>query len=103
MFGFHEDAHTRNEKKLQELLAHSEQQDSQFENLFNEYKTSREELLTFLSNPDNFDSNTWEIMETLRNQIKQQTLAELSQIKDPLSTKKKYSDLHNSKQWIPVR
>jgi hypothetical protein len=103
MFGLHEDAHARNEKILQELLAHSKQQESQFENLFNEHKTSREELLAFLATPDNFNSKTWEIMETLRNQIKEQTQAELSQIKDPLSTKKKYSELRNSQQWIPVR
>lgn len=103
MFGLHEDAFSRNEKKLQELIDLSKQQESDFEKLFNEHKTSSDELLAFLANPDNFDTETWETMERLRKELDQQTLAELSQIKDPLDTKKKYSDIHNSRQWIPVR
>jgi hypothetical protein len=103
MFGLHEDAHSSNEKKLKELLDRSNHQESQFEKLFNEHKTSSEELLAFLANSENFDSETWETMEALRKQLEQQTLAELSQIKDPLDTKKKYSDLRSAQQWIPIR
>lgn len=103
MFGLHEDAFSRNEKKLKELLDRSKKQESDFEKLYHEHKTSSEELLAFLANPENFDTNTWGTMERLRKELDEKTLAELSQIKDPLNTKKKYGEMHDSRQWIPIR
>lgn len=103
MFGLSDDSFKKNETLLKELLLRHQSEESHFEELFEQYKISDEDLSIFLSNPEHFDSESWKAMQYLREELQHQLSRRLSMVKDPLKAKKKYNDLRRSQHWIPVK
>lgn len=107
MFGLQgdneEETFAKNEKLLKELIIRSNEQEERFENFFKGHHISKEELLAFLSDPENFDEKTWSDMQQMRAEFHAEIKRKLNQIHNPINSKKKYSDLCNARQWIPVR
>lgn len=107
MFGLQsikdEEKNIKNEKMLKELLLKSIEHDAHFEKFYEEHGISKKQLMDFLADPKNFDEQTWEMMQEIRAEINQEIESKLNQIRDPLKTKKTYSDLKSAQQWILVR
>lgn len=91
-----------NEDLLQELLKASNEQDAETEKLFEENEVTKEQLLEFLKNPNNFDEEEWKMMQEIREEIAREIQSKL-QIADPLKTKKTYEEWKSAQQWIFVR
>lgn len=101
MFGLQ--TSSREEKLLNELILRSLQQEAHFEKFYKEHGVSKEQLLEFISDPKNFDDETWQQMEAIRKEIAAEVQAKLEQLSDPVQTKKTYSDLKKAREWILVR
>lgn len=103
MFDLSLDKFSAHEKKLKELKMRSEEQDAMLEKILHEHKVSKENLILFLSDPANFDEESWNTMQELRLELAKGDAAEKYQVKDLAKTNKKYKELNNAQKWILVR
>ncbi len=102
MFDITHDKFAIHEKKIKELQMRSDEQEAHFESLLDEHQVSKESLLLFLANPENFDEETWKQMQHLRTKVEQDDQAVL-QVRNPNEIKQRYQELENAKKWILVR
>ncbi|MBA3604045.1 MAG: hypothetical protein H0W50_10510 [Parachlamydiaceae bacterium] len=102
MFDITHDKFSVHEKKIKELQMRSDEQEAHFENLLEEHQVSKESLLLFLANPDNFEADTWKKMQHLRVEVEKEDQIKI-QVRDPNKIKQKYEALENANKWILVR
>lgn len=92
------------QQTLKELLIQSENLDRNYQNLLNDLSLSENQLTQFMDNPGNFSSEEWSELESEKEKMQAMLEQQLSNVKDPKKTRKKYSQQKRVKNdWIFVR
>jgi hypothetical protein len=93
----------KNARQAKELSIRFEALEKKFSKLFEEYQITDEEFHHFMQNKENFDENTWNELEKIRQTLDKKLKLELDNIKNPLKTKSTYQNLRIDKHWLFVR
>lgn len=92
-----------NERRIKELTIALEGWEAEYNALLQEMDIDIEEVRERLSNPDNFDPQTWEVLQEHKKALEEK-LASISDVPSLKEIKKKYDDLRDRKpHWIPMR
>lgn len=84
----------QNEKKICELEAENERLCREIDQYFESTGIKREEFEAFLSNPDNFTKEGWEMLEKERKRFDQDLEKKIGDTRNPSEAKKKLSSLN---------
>lgn len=90
--------------KMKELSIKKEHLAHTYQQLLTDLAMTPEEVLTYAKNPDNFSPPLWEELQNEKKKLEEELELELSQVRDPLKTKKSLSEQGLVKpHWIFVR
>lgn len=91
------------EKNIQELQIKLEGIDREITTFLQEFNITAEKLSQFIENQANFTQENWETLQKQRQTLNEKLNLALSNIRNPIKTKRNYSSLHVQRHWIPVR
>lgn len=93
----------KNESTYQELLAQVEDLQSKTKELFETLGICPEQFAAFVENPANFSEEEWNIIQVEKKKLDEKLNLSLSQVHDPVKTKKTFEELSQSRNWLFVR
>lgn len=93
----------KNELAINELSIRIDSIASQVDSLLMELNVSSEQLSAFLENKENFTEKNWNDLLKQRQELDEKLKRELANIRNPLKTKKTYSELKVQSHWLFVR
>lgn len=87
----------------QELAMRIEALNGQIEELMKELNVTAEQLTIFLQKKENFTEDNWNEITRQRQEFQERLTREISNIRQPLKTKKTYSERQVPQHWLFVR
>lgn len=93
----------KNAAAIEELSIRIEMLNRQTQELLNELNVSHEQLSAFIENKENFTDENWQALITQRQSLDAKLQLDLSNVRNPLATKKTYQDRHVQPHWLFVR
>lgn len=94
---------TQQETKINELAIQLESLEDSVSELMKFLNVTSEQLTTFISKPENFTEQNWNDLVKQKKLLDDKLHRELANIRNPLQTKKSYSNLHVERHWLHVR
>lgn len=92
------------ERKLKEVLIHTESLDREAKELLSELKVTPQQLTAFVNNKEHFTEKNWQELLALRSQLDERLRCQLAQVRNPKELKKKRAGLQDiQRNWICVR
>lgn len=98
-----EKAIQKNELAIQELAIQIDSVASQVDAFLTELNITAEQISAFIENKDNFTEENWNTLLQQKQELEAKLKRELANIKNPLKTKKTYSERNVQQHWLFVR
>lgn len=93
----------KNANSVHELEMRVEMLNNQVQELLAELSVSPEQLTTFVKNKDNFTEENWNTLLKQQQELDEKLKRELSNIRNPLKTKKAFAERRVEQHWLFVR
>lgn len=93
----------KNELAIRELAIQIDSMSDQVNSFLAELNVSPEQLSAYLANQDNFTQENWNTLLQQKQELEEKLKRELENIKNPLKTKKTYSERKIQQHWLYVR
>ncbi len=91
------------ETKINELEIQLESLESSVTELMSFLNVSSEQLTSYIEKQDHFTDENWKDLTTTKKKLDEKLHRELTNIRNPIKTKKSYSNLHVERHWLHVR
>lgn len=92
-----------NEKSIKELILSFEQHESEIHDFLEEIGISFQQAEAYISDKQNFSEEEWEELQNHKNAMDEKLKRDLENIRNPLKSKKAYSERKVDKHWLFVR
>lgn len=93
----------RSEKKIKALAVQLEHLDREVDELFRLMGVTQEQLTDFIEKEEHFTKDNWEELRKQRVKLEERLNRSLNNIRNPLKTKRAYSNLHIANHWLYVK
>lgn len=93
----------QNTIKMQELTLRLENLDRDIDEFVTECNIAHEKLTAFIQKKENFTEENWTQLIQEKEKLDLSLQKQLSNIRNPIKTKRAYSSLHVQRHWLPVR
>ncbi|CCB91819.1 Ankyrin family protein [Waddlia chondrophila 2032/99] len=93
----------KTQKEINELEIRNGQIDRDYSDLLSKLQITSEQLSRFIEKKENFTEKNWEQLQERKKEIEQKLATDLTNIRDPLKSKKALQDRNVGSHWLFIR